>query len=192
MAEKIQSSEIKISSFTSFDIEDLKSFCCGCEEMDNYIRLNLSVCDENRYVSTYIIRHIYSNEIIAIFTLANDALIIQSNEDKEDVVTDNPIIASSSYVDYFLKQTSFPAVNIAHLAVSEMWQSRDVGTLILDFVINTYANFRVAGCQFITVDALNNPRVMKFYIVKNGFTPLTICDMTSDTRRLYIPLAVFK
>lgn len=192
MVEKIQSSDIKISAFTSLDIDELQSFCCGCKEMDNYIRLNLSVCDENRYVSTYIVRHISTNEIIALFTLANDALIIQSDEDKEDIVAENPIIAESSYVDFFLKQTSFPAINIAHLAVNQMWQSRDVGTQILDFVINTYANFKVAGCQFITVDALNNSRVMNFYMVKNGFTPLTICDMTSDTRRLYIPLAVFK
>lgn len=192
MAEKIQSSDIKISSFTSSDTNDLKSFCCGCEKMDNYIRLNLSVCDENRYVSTYIVRLISSNEIIAIFTLANDALIIQSHGDKEDVVSENDIIANSSYVEYFLEQSSFPAVNIAHLAVSQMWQSQDVGTKILDFVINTFANFKASGCQFITVDALNNHRVMKFYTVKNGFTPLTVCDMNNSTRRLYLPLAVFK
>ncbi len=192
MAVKIQSSDIKISSFTPLDIDELQSFCCGCKEMDDYIRLNLSVCDENRYISTYIVRHISSNEIIALFTLANDALIIQSKEDKEDIIAENPIIAESSYVDFFLKQTSFPAINITHLAVDEKWQSRGVGRIILDIIICTYVKYRPSGCQFVTVDAINESRVTKFYTVDNGFTPLTNCDMYKTTRRLYLPLAVFK
>ena len=160
--------------------------------MDDYIRLNLPVCDKNRYISTYIVRLLSSNEIIALFTLANDALIIQSDEDKEDLVLENPIIAESSYVDFFLKQTSFPAVNITHLAVDEKWQSHGVGACIIDFIVDTFINFKAFGCQFITVDAINESRVMKFYTADNGFTPLTNYDMYNSTRRLYLPLAVFK
>lgn len=192
MAGKIQSSDIKISSFISSDIDDLQSFCCGCKELDNYIKSNLLICAENHYISAYTVRLKSSSDLIAVFTLANDALIIQSDEDKKDVIADSPIISDSNYADYFMKQTSFPAINIAHLAVDEKWQSCGVGRVILDVIIGTYANFKSSGCQFITVDAINNNRVMKFYTINNGFIPLTVYDMNNSTRRLYLPLEVFK
>lgn len=192
MAEKIQSSDIKITPLSSSDVGELKSFCCGCKEMDDYIKTHLVVCSENHYFSAYVVRNISLNEVVAIFTLANDALIIQSEEDKNDVVVENSIISGSSYVDFFIEQMSFPAINIAHLAVVEKYQSCGIGSIIIEFVVNTFLNFRASGCQFVTVDALNDSRVIKFYTAKNKFIPLTNNDFYRETRRLYLPLDVFK
>lgn len=192
MVEKIQSSDIKISAFTSLDIDELQSFCCGCKMLDSNIKSNLFIGSENHYFSAYTVRFKSTSDLIAVFTLANDALIVQSDEDKKDIVAESPIIGESNYVDYFLEQLSFPAINITHLAVDKNWQSRGVGRIILDVIIATYSNYKPSGCQFVTVDAINDSRVMKFYTNKNGFTPLTNRDMYNSTRRLYLPLAVFK
>ena len=95
------------------------------------------------------------------------------------------------YVTTFEKQTSFPAINIGHLAVKEGMQSRKVGRTVLDFVIHTFAKYDTSGCQFITVDSLNNPRTNKFYSVY-GFINQTNSDSLSPTRRMYIPIQIYK
>lgn len=44
-----------------------------------------------------------------------------------------------------------------------------------------------AGCQFITVDSLNNSRTNKFYSSHN-FSNLSNSDFSCDTRRMYLLL----
>ena len=78
----------------------------------------------------------------------------------------------------------FEIIKTSIINISKFLQTNN----LLDIVIN----FKAFGCQFITVDAINESRVMKFYTADNGFTPLTNYDMYNSTRRLYLPLAVFK
>lgn len=55
---------------------------------------------------------------------------------------------------------------------------------IVDMVVKTFEKYRQAGCQFVTVDALNNPRTVSFYR-NNLFNFQTNRDMYSATRRMY-------
>jgi len=87
-------------------------------------------------------------------------------------------------VEFFNRQSSYPAINIGHLGTSVKYQSNGIGTAIIDLVANTFAGYRQAGCQFITVDALNNPECTKFYHT-NGFSFQTNKDSCSETRRMY-------
>ena len=52
----------------------------------------------------------------------------------------------------------------------------------------TFATKRISGCQFITVDALNNPRTLSFYSDKLGFEFQTLSDMGKHTRRMYLDI----
>ena len=87
-------------------------------------------------------------------------------------------------VEFFNRQSSYPAINIGHLGTSVNYQSKGIGTAIIDLVADTFAEYRQAGCQFITVDALNNSKSIKFYHT-NGFFHQTNKDMGSATRRMY-------
>lgn len=69
-------------------------------------------------------------------------------------------------------------------------QSKGIGEQILDFVLYTFSNYNISGCQFITVDSLNNSRTNKFY-AKNGFLNQTDSDKHSSTRRMYLPIQLF-
>ena len=48
----------------------------------------------------------------------------------------------------------------------------------------------MSGCQFITVDSLNNPRTNKFYL-RNGFINQTNNDIPDLTRRMYQLIQLF-
>lgn len=127
---------------------------------------------------------------IALFTLAHDAVILSTEEEKEDFISDSSAIISEEYIDTFEKQSAFPAVNIGHLAVRQELQSGGIGTFIINFVTNTFIEYKISGCQFITVDSLNNSRTNKFYD-KNGFIYQTNSDRFKSTRRMYLPLRIY-
>lgn len=114
----------------------------------------------------------------------NDALMIVGETEKNDFIEDIKLEANSDIVDFFNKQSSYPAINIGHLGTRTDCQRRGIGTAIIDLVADTYQRFKQAGCQFITVDALNNPLTTNFYC-KSGFFFQTNKDFYSATRRMY-------
>ncbi|MDE6378282.1 MAG: GNAT family N-acetyltransferase, partial [Duncaniella sp.] len=120
--------------------------------------------------------------IVGLFTLANDTLKLEY-EDRVDF----PNLASE-YSDIFSRQCTYPAINIGHLAVRADVQSNGIGKYIVEFVRMTFTHYRGAGCQFITVDALNNIRTVNFYTFKLGFEFQTLSDLGNHTRRMYLDI----
>lgn len=188
MEEKIQSSDINflIDRLSESDRLLLSSFDCGVEALNEFCRRDVFSCAKYRYVSAYCayIPTDSSKVIIAVFTLSNDVISLTYN-DKEDFI--DSVIIDSEYQDTFNNQAFFPAVNIAHLAVDKRYQSHNVGSEIVDFIIATFRNYQTTGCQFITVDSLNNPKTNKFYM-KKGFCNLTDSDMNKETRRMFLQI----
>lgn len=121
---------------------------------------------------------------MAAFTLMNDALMLKSESEKQDFLDDLQYEAEADTVTFFNRQTSYPAINIGHLGVDVRFQGRKIGLAIIESLVETYANYRLAGCQFITVDALNNERTLRFYAT-NRFLFQTDRDFYSSTRRMY-------
>jgi len=95
---------------------------------------------------------------------------------------------NQEYSEIFRRQPSYPAINIGHLAVRNDMQSRGIGRLIVEFVAATFSHIRIAGCQFLTVDALNNPRTINFYHDKIGMEFQTVYDMGAHTRRMFLDI----
>lgn len=114
----------------------------------------------------------------------NDALMIGSQAEKNDFIEDLKFEWDEDIVDFLNRQSSYPAINIGHLGIIKGYQSMGIGSMIIDLVGDTYAKYRQSGCQFITVDALNNERTTKFYC-ENSFWFQTNQDSTSPTRRMY-------
>ncbi|WP_455623795.1 GNAT family N-acetyltransferase [Parabacteroides sp.] len=188
MTGRIQSSDIefKILPLSEEDQDLLKSFSCGCKELDNFFHNEVFICTKYCYVSSFCAKN-NDGEIIALFTLANDSIVLDSSYEKNDFLIDVSDYINEEYQFIFGKQSSFPAINIGHLAVRSDYQCKHIGKDILDFVTATFSDYKIAGCQFITVDSLNNPRTNKFYMT-NGFCLQTDNDSTLPTRRMYLPI----
>lgn len=165
------------------DYDKMSAFSCGVAELDDFFHHEVEQCVEYRYLSAYCAK-LNSGEIIAAFTLMNDALMIAGQDDKEDFLEDLRFEQEGHIVDFLSRQPTFPAVNIGHLGVSVDCQGSGVGTAIIDLVVDTFANYRNSGCQFVTVDALRDERTFNFYR-KNYFSFQTNKDFYSSTRRMY-------
>lgn len=184
MEEKIRysASDIAISRITESDKEALSAFFCGVETIDRFIHDEALLCAKYLYLIPYKCTFRDSGEILGVFTLANDVLTLEY-EDKSDFPNISP-----EYSDIFLRQTSYPAINIGHLAVCEEEQSKGIGRLIVNFIAASFSRLRMSGCQFITVDALNNRRTKNFYENRLGFEFQTVLDMGKETRRMYLDI----
>lgn len=182
---------LSICKITEDDSEALSSFFCGRAELDEFFHNEILICVKYHYVSAYCVRDTITSEILAVFTLANDAVMVDNMEDREEFVEQSSQKINKEYISTFEKQTSFPAVNIGHLGVKTGFQSLSIGQMVIDFVLYTFSQFDISGCQFVTVDSLNNPRTNKFYMT-NRFLLQTSLDMFSETRRMYLPIQFYK
>ncbi len=176
-------SRIQIRLMNDADYENMSAFSCSVKALDDFFHFEVKECVRRRYLSAYTV-FLDSGEIVAAFTLMNDALMIGSQTEKEDFIDDLKLETDEDVVAFLNRQSSYPAINIGHLGILECYQSMGIGSMIIDLVADTYAKHRQSGCQFITVDALNNGRTTKFYR-KNSFGFQTNRDSTSPTRRMY-------
>lgn len=168
---------------TEADYEKMSAFSCGVPELDKFFHSEIKECVNHHYLAAYC-AYTDSGEIVAAFTLMNDSLMISDASEKEDFIEDLKLETSEEIVDFFDLQSSYPALNIGHLGTKNEWKNHGIGASIIDLVATTYAGFRNAGCQFITVDALNNPEIILFY-QHNQFSLQTLKDSYSPTRRMY-------
>lgn len=168
---------------TDADYENMSAFSCGVKALDDFFHYEVKECVQRHYLSAYTV-FIDSGEIVAAFTLMNDALMIGSETEKEDFIEDLKLETDEDAAAFLNRQSSYPAINIGHLGTLKAYQSMGIGSMIIDLVANTYAKHRQSGCQFITVDALNNERTTKFYC-ENSFGFQTLSDSASPTRRMY-------
>lgn len=192
MAAKIQFSRISFKILDEDNFKKMSSFSCGNNDLDIFFQKEVFICSKCHMFSAYCV--LYDNDIVAAFTLANDSLVIEY-EDKTDVkdcMKENaPLGKDSLYDEYFETMNVFPAINIGHLAVKSDLQSQGIGEYILNYVIYTFLNYSIAGCLFVTVDALNNSRTNMFYC-RNGFNFQTSKDIKATTRRMYFPLNIYR
>lgn len=174
--------DINLSLLTPADIDRVSKFSCGVEELDDFFHDEIWLCAKYHYLIPYKCTRASTEEIVGIFTLANDVIALE----KDDKI-EFPLI-SPEYNRIFKRQCSYPAVNIGHLGVKSECQSKGLGQIIVNFVAATFRNDPIAGCQFISVDALNNLRTINFYETKLGFQFLTIFDLGKRTRRMYLDI----
>lgn len=174
--------DLQISHITEGDYKSLSNFSCGNEEIDNFFHNEVWLCSRYSYLIPYKCTIKSSGIIVGVFTLANDTL----NLEYEDKICFQEV--APEYSEIFIRQTSYPAINIGHLGVRSDMQSIGIGRFIVEFVRMTFASSRIAGCQFITVDALNNHRTILFYTDKIGFEFQTLGDLGHHTRRMYLDI----
>jgi len=129
MEEKTQYWDInlQISPLSPADKTNVESFFCGEKELDSFFHNEIYVCAKHHYVAAYYAKDKRNGDIIALFTLANDSVVIDNVEDKEDFMSASRGRIDDEYVSVFERQTSFPAINIGHLGVRRDLQSQGIG-----------------------------------------------------------------
>lgn len=189
MAAKIQSSDIRIERVSLENKPEFQHFSCNNKQLDAFFQKEIISCIEHHYVTAYYVKHNDTNNIIGIFTLANDCISLMY--DSDDFIEENINSFSDDYKFIFKEQSSYPAINIAHLAVDKHYRRRGIGKSIIEYIISSFIDFKIAGCQFITVDSINNPETNNFYF-QMGFYNLSNSDSLSPTRRMYLNLATYR
>jgi len=118
---------------------------------------------------------------IAYITLANDRIAISANDNREF----KNLLKKKGMWEMLKDNTTFPAVKIGRFAVDKDYQSKGIGTELLELILFTFINnTNKTGCTFFTVEALNNKRTNKFYN-KNKFQFLLDRDFNKESRQMY-------
>jgi ribosomal protein S18 acetylase RimI-like enzyme len=189
LTENIQKGEIKIIKL--FDTLVIKPFDCGIPDLNEFLFNDAKTYHNYLYSTTYLFEN--ERKTIAYYSLLNDVLNIDPHIDKEFEQEIFDIIANKDY-SFLLGMkdlTLFPAVKIGRLAVDMEFQRLGFGTEILNLIVTSFLTNNKTGCQFLTVDALNNRNTLKFYD-RNGFSFVTLSDYNKPSRQMYKNLIALK
>ena len=164
---------------------NFKEFDCGNNDLNDFLLSDSKIYLRHlRYTTTIIDTE---DQILAYYSLANDLLNIT---DKEDFQQEMDIENSKIHPDYwekFLNQKMYPAVKLGRLAVHKDYQCNGMGEFILQSLTHSFVNNNKTGCQFLTIDAINDhkeQRALNFY-EKQGFKYLTVRDIGEPSRAMY-------
>jgi GNAT superfamily N-acetyltransferase len=189
LTEGVQSGEIKIVKLT--ENHDIKPFECGVSDLNEFLFQDAKTYLKYLYSTTFLFEN--KDKTVAYYSLLNDVLSINSQYDR---VFDDELFETIADKDYaFLLEMKgislYPAVKIGRLAVDKDFQRYGFGTEILNSIIISFLTNNKTGCQFITVDALNNAETIRFY-ENNGFSFVTLNDYNKPSRQMYKNLISLK
>lgn len=104
MEEKIPYSGINlcIEPFPFDEKESLEKFVCGNAKLDQFFHEEMVIYAKHHYISPYCARNRDNREVIAIFTLANDAVVLD-HIDKNDFIEESCLKISEEYISIFEK-----------------------------------------------------------------------------------------
>jgi Predicted P-loop ATPase fused to an acetyltransferase len=162
--ELIASKEVTLKQL-SYDTE-LKPFDCGNDDLNEFLKKDAVKYLKVLSFTTFLLEA--DTHIVAYYSLANDLLRLEDNKEIRKWFEGVKNIVGHPSWTLLLNQKEFPAAKIGRLAVHKDWQRLGVGSFILNFLTESFLTRNKTGCQFLTVDALNNTNTTDFY-QKNGF-----------------------
>ena len=172
------------------DISILRNFQCGISSMDAFIQDGLDLSIQNHYCNAYIVmENRKGSEILALFAFSFDSLDLDI-EDKNEVISgvSNAGIPqlTDNYKDVFLNKSHYPALEIAYLAVAKNLRYKGLGRIIIESIVQKAQEQELAGCQFLTVEALNTNEysAVGFYN-KCNFSACELPDPNKGTLRMF-------
>ena len=167
--------------------ELFSDFHCGIPAMDKFIHEGLAMSIKNHYCQAYAVFN--GEDLVAMFALSFDSVDLD-NDDKEEIstgmsVTGTPDV-SPDYEETFYCKRRYPALDIAYLAVREDMRGQHIGEYLVSQIRKKAKEQRLAGCQFLTVEAYNVPdySAVGFYD-RCGFANNEIPNPSKDTVRMF-------
>ena len=170
------------------DATVFKEFRCGIKKMDDFIHEGLDLSVKNNFCKLYKVTR--NGEIVALFALSFDSLILDY-EDKTELKETDSLGVDSQYEEVFWSKRHYPALEIAYLAVRKDLRGSDIGSFLINSIAEMAATQTLAGCQFLTVEALSKAKEREqdysataFYY-KNHFESCELPNASKDTLRMY-------
>ena len=161
-----------------------KPFDCGNADLNGFLvetgnkEPNATFSEEELVAATYVVEDNKTHDILAYFSLLHDKI--------ERHIADKSIWNRlSREIPNAKRKSSYPALKIGKLAVSQAAKTQGLGTQIINFVEWLFLQERRAGCRFITVDSLREAE--EFYS-KNFFKRLVNPEPEDDTILMYFDL----
>ena len=168
----MQGEDIKIVRLTS-QLDDL-SFDCGDLDLNDFLIRDALDYQNGLIAVTYLVKK--QDETIGYVSLANDKISVKDSSKPVWRKIRKNFNRSKHRGDY-------PAVKVGRLAVSKMYQGKDIGSKILDFIKYSFIKNNRSGCAFVTVDALRS--ALPFYF-KNKFKCLDDTQLGEDSRTVQL------
>lgn len=135
------------------DVAELNGFSCGVAQMDRFVKDGFQNCVDSHLCVPY---GCYDDDgrVVAFFALSFDALDLD-DDDKEDLRIAHETPSLPPGYDLFWEKSRYPALEITYLAVEKSFQRKGIGYAIFDAIVTKARTQTLAGCQFITVNALH-------------------------------------
>ncbi len=151
------------------------SFDCGDSDLNEYFQVDAIQYKEELLTQTYYLyESTHPDLVLALLDFCNDSIRLEKYKHVIDI-------------DENKQHQSLPAVKLTRFGVQRGFQGKNIGTHALNMVKKLFMTDNRTGCRLITVDAYNNPRVIKFY-GKNEFKPFNDKDKNKATRALFFDL----
>lgn len=155
MNNKISENEIWITKVDKKYIKLFDSFSTSEQDLVDFLKEDSIYNQQIKLSTTYLFLDNKKENILGYVSILSDSIKI--NADLEEI-----------FIDKGINYKSLPAIKIGRLCVNSSFERRGVGTLLIDFVIETLnqLNSKYLGCRVISLDSKQN--AIKFY-EKNGF-----------------------
>jgi len=157
---------------------NLSAFDSGDSDLNDFLKNDALLYQEALLSVTYLALN-KQNLTIAFFSLSNDSLNDKGYENWNKL---NRKIKNSK------RRKDYPAVKITRLGIDKIFQGKQLGCQIINFIKDWFTDDYKTGCRFILVDAYNNHTVLKFYEKNNDFNFLTEKDGNEKTRIMFFDL----
>ena len=159
----------------------VKPFDCANKELNGFLFDDANNHAMQLLAITYVLES--DDETIAYFSVLNDSIRLEdSNRSRFEKII--------KIIPFKKRYKSYPAVKVGRFAVSQKYQSQGIGSELMDYVKGYFLDNNKTGCRFITLDAENNNRTIKFY-QKNGFDFLTSKDEGEENRLMFFDLITY-
>ncbi|MBR4447126.1 MAG: GNAT family N-acetyltransferase [Methanobrevibacter sp.] len=139
-------------------------FDCGDEDLNEFLLKDSFDNINNNLCTIFLCKN--QNRVVGFFSLSADSIRINNQ-----LVVDYP---------------AYPAVKIGRLAVCKDFQNLHIGSLMISWIVGFCRNLSSEiGLRFISVDAYNNEKTIRFY-ENNFFVGLE--SVMNNKRRRNIPM----
>ena len=151
-------------------LQQSRPFSCGDEDLDEFFLHDAIKYERQLLAKSYCFRLRDDNAVIVcFFTLSNssvDARNLPNNRKRK--LTEN--------IPHEKSLSSYPATLIGRLGVNKEFGGKGIGTELMDFVKSWILDpSNKTACRYLTVDAYNHERTLKFYEA-NGFKTIFLSE----------------
>ena len=157
--------------------DELCDFDCGNDDLNEFFQKDCFIQRQELLHQTYAILEATVEEHlpVALISVCNDAI-------RKEKILDWLGFKNTKKV-----YPSYPAVKIARLGVKNEFRGKQIGTHTINMMKKLFTTNNRTGCRFLTVDAYNEPEILKFY-QNNDFQFFSDKDQKKAQRAMFFDL----